>query len=485
MDNNSSTNQGTNQQPGTSPTTPTPSVIQPTSAESNTPTTPPATPPTPTAASPASEPTTPTPEPTPTTTATPPTPTPTSEPTPAPANATPKKKRTGLIAGIIALAVILVCGIAFAVYAVIKNQIDNVAAESFTNLINAKQVAVTGTINYTPKGEYTNYIGPINITLNSKVADVNRSSEVGVTVDLQGINKTIELSFSDVFLKDGVIYVKASGIAKLYNDVLSEIIDSYLESYVKSSLSSRAYLTCSTIDDVSEYFTCMENAQNSSTASMEDTETINSLITETKTHLNSIITKVDDQWFKISLQEILDSELVSQSINTTTKESISKSYDCSIDMVNNISRYSNEFSDLYSKNQFIKLEPSDNSLYKVSLDAEKTANYINAIPKTQVFANYAACSGNSLGDSYSEVSADNIANSVEGLPSVYVRFDGFLTHHLTELIVEEDNEYLSTKADLHFAYPSNLVVTAPSESTPIMELVQFIIDEVSVLSNKF
>lgn len=369
------------------------------------------------------------------TTETTPTPPPAPDSTTAEATpVTPKNKRTGLITGLIALAVLLICGGAFAAFAIIKNQPDNILAESFSNLVNAKRVALSGTINYESKGDYSS-VGPVAVTINSKLSDSNLASDTSLTLNIEGLDEAIELSLGEVYMQDGVLYLKASGLTKLYQDIGSGALGSYLDASSRSLISN-------------------------------------------------IIQKIDDQWFRISLAEILDSDLVNQFLSSEEKETITKTYNCTRDVYNNLSNYSNEFADLYSDNQFIKLEPADNSFYKVTLIAEPFTNYLKAIPATKVAQDYLACSGINNNVDTSNLTTSNVSSELESAPDIYVKFDGFLNHHLSELKVEKEETYFATKADLKFAYPSDIVVTAPADSTPVMELVQYIIDESSSMNSR-
>lgn len=403
----------------------------------------------------------------------------TTQPTPAtgvigsgamPAPETPpKKKRTGLIVGLILAFLVLVGGIAFAVFAIIKNQPENVMAESFSNLINAKQVAVSGSFTYTPKGELSSSVGPINVTIDTKVSDLNQSSDTTVSATFANTGKTIELSLGEVILNNGVFYVKASGVTKLYQEFLSGMIDEYL---------STAALRYSSMS-----------------ADPAVVAAINEYVAEIKTRIENIVKKVDDQWFEFSMEDILNSDLISQSLNQASRDSILKTYNCVVEKTNEAAKNSNEFSDLYAKNRFIKLESSSDSYYKVSLDAENTANFINALPDTKLFSGLTECATSGaftvnsttfdsaavIESTTPSVSADDIANAIKNIPDIYFKFDGFLDHHLVGVKVEDDSDYYSSSVNLNLAYPSNLSVTAPANSRPIMELVEDVIGEVTAL----
>ncbi|MBO4812546.1 hypothetical protein J5491_00095 [Candidatus Saccharibacteria bacterium] len=406
---------------------------------------------------------------------------PTIEPT-KPAN--PKKNRTGLIAGIISAAVVLILGICFAAFAMIKNQPDNIAAESFANLLNAKQVAVSGELSLSPKGDTLSTMGPIKITLDSKTADSNQSMNTNITVSLPEQNKIFELGLGEVMLNNGVFYIKASGLTEIYQEFLQSLVDTYLQSMISQNLTASTFEVCYDIEDFDEYSECMNRFDADDIINASKNMLNQDVTAKIKAEIAKIITKVDDQWFEISIKDILESDLVSQYIDETTKESILKSYDCAVDMLNKKSDYSNEFSNLYMDNKFIKVTPADDSYYKVAFDEEKMANYLNALPDTKVVSDFANCSNVNLGSNDKAVSAEKLGNITKNLPGIYAKFDGFLSHNLTALKVEQKTDYYEMMSNLDIAYPTNLTVSRPADSRPIMDLVQEVMTEIESLSQE-
>lgn len=389
----------------------------------------------------------------------------------------PKKKHTGLIVGLILFFLIAICGGAFAAFAIIKNQPENIVAESFVNFINAKQVAVSGSFSITPKSEYSSAIGPINVTLSSQAADINQSGDVNVSVNLPAYGKNIELRLSEAVMKDGVIYVKASGITKLYNDFLSELVQEQLGKIIYSNVTNKLTTACGDYSG-EEFLNCL-NSINDATSNPAVSQAIEDLVVKVDSVFEKLVKKVDDQWVKISIKDILENELVSSYINSTTKESITKAYDCSVDLANNLNQDSNEYGELYSQNKFLGIEPADNSFYKLSLDASSFTNYLKALPNTKPIKDYLSCGGVSNSDNLSlNVSASNIEETIKNLPAVYARFDGFLNHNLAELKMNHDTDYYSIAFDLNFSYPGGLTVGAPADSIPVMTLIQDIYEEI-------
>ena len=429
------------------------------------------------------------------------TPNPNQTPTPTPTSISPisdgqnsgthpekpqKKKHTGLVAGIIIALIVLIGGGAFTTYAIIKNQPDNIAAESFSNLINANRVAISGTYNYTPKNSQSD-IGSVIVTIDSKTADVNASSDIHASISLPSIDKTIELDLGEVTLKDGVFYSKVNGVTKMYEDVLDEMIEEYLYQLAETTIRSSRYRTCYSHDDYDGYQNCRNEVEAQMANSPTTAEEVANIVSEVKSTIMNIIKKIDDQWLEYSIKDILGSEYLSDRIDQSTKDSIMKTYNCSVEKTNNLSQYSNEFSELYSNHRFVKLNPESDSFYRVLFDVDNLTNFINALPETRVYSEYTSCiKSDDISGEILEVSADDVRRVLDDFPGIYAKFDGFLNHHLTELKIVNENESdtFSASLDLKFTYPSDINIAAPRDSRPIMDLVQDIDEDITNLYQK-
>lgn len=393
------------------------------------------------------------------------------------------KDRTGLILGII-ITIVLLCGCgALAAFAIIKNQPQNIALESFNNLLNAKQVEVTGSFKFNPGDQLKEYIGPINVQIDSHNADSNQYSNTSLSVEYPEFDDPIKLDIGEVMMKDGVFYLKASGLQKIYEDIVEDKLTEYLESQIKSQYQYSLYDACDYSAGAESYFECLD--QELDTTDPAVLATIQAKIAIIQDHLENIVQDVDDQWFEFSIDDILDSELIEEYIDTRTKNSVTKAHECFTTMTNNFSSYTPEFSDLYSKNQFMVLNPAQDSFYKITFAPNQLASYLSGIPKTRLVNDYASCNGITLTDnSFGEITASDIEKSLEYLPDIYARFDGFLDHHLTDLKISRDYDYFNIESNLSFTYPNNLVISPPSNSTPVMDAVEDIMTEINQMTNE-
>ena len=209
--------------------------------------------------------------------------------------------------------------------------------------------------------------------------------------------------------------------------------------------------------------------------------TIESMATNLLDQVGQIVESIDDQWIEFSINDIMSSDMLSV-VDSSTRRSITSAYECAIDTLNQMPEYSSEFSNLYTNNPFVILTAGQNSFYNISFDADKLANYLNAISQTQFAQNLASCFNTTIpSQSDFAITADDLAPALEYLPQISAKFDGIFDHHLTELKMSEQNDYYSISSDLSFSYPTNLNVSAPTNTRPIMEIVNDVYQQIENL----
>lgn len=398
----------------------------------------------------------------------------TTSPAPAPKKSH-KKLIAALVAGFLALGLI----IGFVVFMIIKNQPQNIALESFSNLVNAKKVAVSGTVDIN-LGENAG-LGPITVKIDSATSDNNQSGTLGIKVNQPESDDAIELEFGEVMMSDGVFYLKASGLKKIYDSVLSGMLSGSqpTQTYLEDDYS--AYDVCDAYEDIEEYSNCLDQIDN--TIQIQEDLAVTGQTAEANEYIENILQKVDNQWFKISVEEILESDLVSGYIDQATKDEILKTYRCMIDVQGNMSNYTQEFADLYGKNQFITLSPDKDSYYKVSLEAGPLTNYINAMPHTKLVSDITACSNADMTEmELEDVSASDVEKVTSNLPDIYAKFSGFFTHRLSDVKINYENSGMSVSSNLSFSYPANLNVSVPENAQSIMDVIKDIMQELTPAS---
>ena len=361
----------------------------------------------------------------------------------------PKKSKTGLIVGIICALLILGGAGGFIAAYAINNQPENIIASSIDKFVNAKKISTTGTINLDFDEDMVG-IDEATLTLGAAASDSNETGNLSLAVTMADGTEIKDLSIGETLMSDGILYLKFDGLEELYDKYLSQ----YLPIYTTVNLEE----TDTTVS-VDEY-----------------TTTANSLIS---TYIADAISKIDGEWFEISVDDVLDSDYLS-SMSSSDKKQIKTTYNCVMDTLNNGQKYSKELSDLYSKHKFIVMTSGENSYYNISFAARPFTDFLNAIPSTAFVTDFATCIGSDTsGIEDVTVDSETVEDFLGQLPNISAKFDGFFSHELSALKITDKKEAYTLSADLEFTYPDSLNISAPENATPIMERVEDIITGLS------
>ena len=366
------------------------------------------------------------------------------------AEATPtKKKKTKLLVLVIMAILILIGGGAFATYAVIKNTPENILLDSINNLATAKNVAIDGSLKVTYKepeesspfySEYSSFdtlrfldVEYYTIRFDATQAQINQNATVSLQIKFKDGKLIDNLKIGEVTLNGDTLYLQINGIEKIYKENIKE----YLSYYATMLENEEADLILSTIDD--------------------------------------IVAKIDGQWYEFSYEGILEDDFLNSimPIPESVKQEYYSARDCVVEKLNNMPIYSNELFENYKNNKFINLFPSQNDYYLVFINFNNLASYMNNISNLKLYQDALECIDSSQTYvSRNTVSAEELESSLEQLPDIYLHFDGFLNHHLTDIKMNYSNDFTEYSTDIHLTYPSNVQINAPSDSKPIMELVK-------------
>lgn len=337
-----------------------------------------------------------------------------------------KKKKTGLIAGIIAGVVVLVGAAVAAVLLLNMNKGD--AVQRALNKLyseNAPQnVAVEGTITMTPSDDST----PISdLTINLK-SDASTSSMINNTVAELSINMKdgdpISVEISELYADSGDLYFKVSGI--------EDALTAYFE-----------MMGASEGVDASAYLSMFEN----------------------------VIEMLDDQWLKISVDELKSLTGSSESTEKLT---------CLADVTKEVKANNNTIKETFNKYPFISsttenvtLASKGNPVYKVVIDKEQYKGFAGEMKESDLAKKVKDC----VGESATE---DEDANVELGdLPDLFVEVDG--NDNFTRLYFETDLQSTgddledsagTLKFDLSFAYPANINVAEPTDYKDFTTVLQ-------------
>jgi hypothetical protein len=196
--------------------------------------------------------------------------------------------------------------------------------------------------------------------------------------------------------------------------------------------------------------------------------------------LSDAVSRLDGQWFKISVDDIVNSDLLS-SMDSSQKQQIENTYNCVVNLMSNGSTYAKEMTDLYSQHKFINMTAGQDSYYNISLSARPLTDYLNALPRTNLFGNLTSCLG-ATNVSTTTLNPEDVEDVLGQLPSVSAKFDGFMDHTLTAMKISQKTDMYDMNADIKITYPDNLSIPAPTDATPIMERVEELVNEFSALN---
>lgn len=393
-----------------------------------------------------------------------------------------KKKRKGLIATIIALVVLFIGGGIFAAFAILDSQPNNIAAKAFGNLMSADQVVVKGPIDISFQDSRMFGVSSVAINLDEEYINANNAASASISATLADGKEINLVDVGEVMMSDGVFYLKLDGLKTLYDDTLHDQIYTYILGWLSSSYKSSITSQCYDANlDGAAYETCISTYSsdpnpNSDIAIAAAADTI-------MTELGDIVSTIDGQWLEFSVDDILNSDMISSTMDNITRQGIASAYHCTTDKLSNLSQYSSELSDLYGKNPFLVLTAGQNSFYDITFDANYLAGYLNALPQTKLATDLASCTNASAGAlTTTGITADSIAPSLEYLPQISAKFGGGLfNHYLSELKIDGSNEYYSVSADLNFTYSASTAISAPSDSRPVMDIVQQVYNQINSL----
>lgn len=339
--------------------------------------------------------------------------------------ASEKKSKKGLIIGVIIGAIILIGGaITAAVLALTSNKPD-VVALAIQRIMNGEtpaNLAIDGGIDIHINSEGAP-IKRINVGLDSAIITESLINKTTASLTLtDSNNEEIDVTVDEVYAADGDLFIKVDGLSDIFE---------------ASGLFNLPTMTGDIIG--------------------EETVTVSSLIKG-----------VDDEWIRISLDEISE---------------ISKSYvseesplSCLSSVASNLSKNTNTAAEIYGKYPFISsttegvtLSGRQGPVYLVSFDSKNFANYISSLNDSLSDEGLFSCLGYKKGARLNEEEIDKMFSEI---PKIYVEVNE--NHDFSRLYLETDlNEGQATVAiDLDFSYPANVNVSEVPEYTTLTDLLE-------------
>lgn len=385
------------------------------------------------------------------------------EKAPEPVVEPPKKKKTGLILGVVFGAIALVLAVVLVILMMMNNS-DPVAKA----------------VNRVMLGQ-----APSNVAMDGKIEISTNSDSVGAlsaTIDLKSqgsISSLINTTSAEVNLNFKELGDMKFSIEELYpsNDDLYIKVNDIVAALTRFNEISEAYYN--TVSVIEEGAVVEEDAEeipedyNSEPIDSElvvdgvvytgasDMASVSNILTG----IGGMLEQFDGKWIKVSLSDL--KELVNGSVDVDI--------DCPVELVSDIKNSNNILSQIYVKNSFVfsttkdvALAGKNGEVYQVVFDSEKMDAFMNEVNSTNFASNYKDCI-------QSDEDVFGLAD-LGALPSVYVELDNDynFTRFYTTTNLDEDGETTLT-ADINFTYPTNINVSEPEGTVDFMEIVRMFV----------
>lgn len=320
--------------------------------------------------------------------------------------ATPaKKKKGGLIAGIICLVVALGCGIAALLVLFVFNKGGDPVTDGLVKLLNGdkRNIAVNGTADLDMLGN------SFNIDYNAQFDTVAQAGSFGANIafDYNGVDAT--LSAEGRKIGGGDAYLKISGLKDLFLGSLTQY-----------------GIDCTAVD-CEQYLSMMS--------------------TSTSAANQSSLLSIEDKWVRVATNDSFSNFPVS--------------LPGGVDL-GDLGSEKNTIIDLYKKYPFL-ISSTDNlgiakkndTLYKITYDYDKMASFMNELSKNAKCDEGASCATK-------DVTADELKAQLSDSGEYYVEVNG--DHDITRIYVKSGTEGgFDTTVDMAISYPSSINIEAPTD----------------------
>lgn len=372
----------------------------------------------------------------------------------ATATPAPKKKKTGLVIGIIVAALVIIGGIVAAILLLNMNRGDAVT-KAMSKIMGGnapENVKIDGTFDVVPSDE-SSIISNIKINLNSDATtnSLINSSEAQITASLKDLGD-VSVNFSEVYAENGGdLYLKVDGA--------TAAIDDYVRLMSNKSTG--------TVEETDEAAIVEETETESKEVVVSgESEAIDVDLTETISALSGVAEMIDGQWLRISADEMG---------SMTGEEAEDNQTKCVTDLVSNIKNYNNSIAEMYTNNPFISsttegvtlASKSGSPVYKVVIDQEKLSGFINALQNSDLATNFSSC----ISGEDATVDINELTNKLGNLPTLYVEVDD--DYNFTRLYFDANpNNDVALTTDLEFSYPATINVAEPAEYKDLSAIME-------------
>lgn len=324
------------------------------------------------------------------------------------------KKKKIILASVLGAAFILLLGSGVAAYNLWYQNPDKVLGDALVNMIRAKSVTYTGSVDMTNKAA-GNALSPtaegMKLTVDGK--NVSNTGELNAKLSVKYDGKSYDISGSGLVDKDANLFVKINDVKKLITKYAEENGGSY--------------------SDMPSYMT-------------------------------AIVDKIDSKWIRISAADIDE-----------FSEGYSKKQKCVTDTLKKLENdkaATDEVIELYKNNKFVvvknKLSSENGSLgYNIDFDYTKAKSFMKGLNDTKIIKEVQKCDEDFRYEEKSASRFDDEDDDTVVTTNVWV---GRWNHQLTKLHVTTDAK--DSKGTILFEPIFNQAVTveAPKEFVTFQEL---------------
>lgn len=347
----------------------------------------------------------------------------------------------GIVLGVV---LILFGGLAFWFFAIYSNP-DKVAFDAVEHFFAAENVSVNGGFSLISQDEDSPFeLAILQLESSSKSLPNSTKAILLVTPKDADESEAIRLELGTVQLSDGIAYIQLSGI-----------MDAIEAAGLNEALAEN-------ILDLAE--------------------------------------EVDNEWWQISVPDLL-AHLEAPSDEADALNGI---YTCAVNLVSpeNSNRLSQAAGDLYRSNKFVTVEPvksitdasgagestpnSGYAYYEVGLDTVALANFINALPSTEIANEFYDCYNSAIadlgGDKINATDFDEVSSDDFEIPEdthIYLEISKF-SHELRSVTIEQGMDDASFSGGILFTYATE-AVEEPADYRPITDLIDEITELISEL----
>lgn len=345
---------------------------------------------------------------------------------PPPAGIAPKKgKKKFVIAGVVAGIIALIGGGgAYAYFGWYQNP-DKVILDSLMNIGKTKQAGVIGSVAIT--NEAVNISVDLSTKGNEEISSLKADVKIkgGSTGILAGQELTV--TTDAVTVKEGDIYFRVSKLQKAIDSFVDSYVDSYADQY-----SSFGYAP-----------TEAEKAQ---------------MRNQAKSQFSGVVSKIDDQWIKVSADDLKKDQDSESTCTTNLLEKVSKDR-----------KLASEVLDVYRQHRFLtvkeKLASQDGSFgYLLDLDKAAAKEFVKGVEGTEFGKELIKCNSDAFKDSSDTMFDDSGEGVKNGRFELWV--DQW-SHRITRVVASgESPDSVTSEVKLSADFKFDYKVTVDDVKVP-------------------